>query len=495
MAKLYVFGIGGTGSRVIKALTMLLASGVTMPNTEEIVPIIIDPDEANGDLLRTKEILRKYQDIRGKLSFEKNDFFKTKITQLQSTGTAGSKDSFANNYGFNLLGVQGQTFQDFISYTGLSKENKNLINLLFSNDTLVDKMDVGFKGNPNVGSVVLNQFPNLKEFKHFASTFDQNDRIFIISSIFGGTGAAGFPLLLKNIRMPDESLDNYAFLKNAVIGAVTVHPYFGVAPGKNNKIKKATFYTKTKAALKYYQKNISENNSINALYYIGDQVTAEYENNVGAEDQENYAHFVELASALSIFDFMDNKKLKTEQVNDKPKAINPEYKEYGLKEDTEKINFTHLGAKTSELIKRNLTQYMLFLNYLKNHKDEALKNESQWTIVGDIKLNKSFFDDTFYSDKIDKFNVFFRQWLVEMSKNKRSFSPFNFEVDSKNVFKIVNGIDEKKDTYFTKYKNYNLFDNRLSTSADKVGDMPVEQKFISIFFTATNELINEKLNF
>jgi len=125
----------------------------------------------------------------------------------------------------------------------------------------------------------------------------------------------------------------------------------------------------------------------------------------------------------------------------------------------------------------------------------ALKNESQWTIVGDIKLNKSFFDDTFYSDKIDKFNVFFRQWLVEMSKNKRSFSPFNFEVDSKNVFKIVNGIDEKKDTYFTKYKNYNLFDNRLSTSADKVGDMPVEQKFISIFFTATNELINEKLNF
>lgn len=32
MAKLYVFGIGGTGSRVIKSLAMLLATGVDIIN-------------------------------------------------------------------------------------------------------------------------------------------------------------------------------------------------------------------------------------------------------------------------------------------------------------------------------------------------------------------------------------------------------------------------------------------------------------------------------
>ena len=47
MSKLYVFGIGGTGSRVIKSLTMLLASGVRM-KSDAIVPIIIDPDVAAG---------------------------------------------------------------------------------------------------------------------------------------------------------------------------------------------------------------------------------------------------------------------------------------------------------------------------------------------------------------------------------------------------------------------------------------------------------------
>ncbi|RZK11627.1 MAG: hypothetical protein EOO43_19220, partial [Flavobacterium sp.] len=63
MAKLFIFAIGGTGSRVVKALTMLMASGVELKNAETIVPIIIDPDDANGDLTRTEEILQLYKNI------------------------------------------------------------------------------------------------------------------------------------------------------------------------------------------------------------------------------------------------------------------------------------------------------------------------------------------------------------------------------------------------------------------------------------------------
>jgi hypothetical protein len=49
MGKVFVFAIGGTGSRVVKALTFLLASGVKI-NAERVVPIFIDPDKSNGDL-------------------------------------------------------------------------------------------------------------------------------------------------------------------------------------------------------------------------------------------------------------------------------------------------------------------------------------------------------------------------------------------------------------------------------------------------------------
>ena len=49
MGKLYVFAIGGTGSRVLRSLTMLLASGCKTESSE-IVPIIIDPDASAADL-------------------------------------------------------------------------------------------------------------------------------------------------------------------------------------------------------------------------------------------------------------------------------------------------------------------------------------------------------------------------------------------------------------------------------------------------------------
>ena len=74
-------------------------------------------------------------------------------------------------------------------------------------DNLDSELTIGFKGNPNVGSIVLNSFENSPEFKLFTNIFDKDkDRVFIISSIFGGTGASGFPLLVKLIR--NNNADN-----------------------------------------------------------------------------------------------------------------------------------------------------------------------------------------------------------------------------------------------------------------------------------------------
>ncbi len=59
MSKLYVFGIGGTGSRVLRSLTMLLSAGVEC-GVDTIVPIIIDRDKGNGDYTRTYNLIEKY---------------------------------------------------------------------------------------------------------------------------------------------------------------------------------------------------------------------------------------------------------------------------------------------------------------------------------------------------------------------------------------------------------------------------------------------------
>ncbi len=476
MAKLYVFGIGGTGSRVIKSLTMLLATGVDL-NGFDLVPIIIDPDQANGDVTRTIELLKHYKNIREKFSFTNenpNKFFQTPITDI------------TNGYKLELSNVRNDKFKDYIDFASLDQSNKALASLLFSEDNLDSDMEVGFKGNPNIGSVVLNQFEQSQDFKEFTASFGSNDRIFIVSSIFGGTGASGFPLLLKNIRN-GGAIPNAQLLKNAPIGAVTLLPYFGVKPSEESKIDKATFISKTKSALSYYDKNVSGNKSVNALYYIGDEPIHDYENKEGSVSQKNDAHFLELVAALSIVDFA--KTDSSQLTNTEGLADFPIYKEFGIKNDVQEILFADLGFNSQLHLKKNLTQYQLFTLYFS--KKMETNTDRDWAKKMDLK---TFFGTPFYNE-VKLFNKDFAEWLMELARNKRSFAPFNLNSDDSNLFEMVRGVTPKIGFFEKGGKNYERY-NFIISKADKELQLnSKEQYFMSLFYNATELLVNEKYNF
>ena len=314
MSKLYVFGIGGTGSRVLKSLAMLMAAGVKVQdnsgNCYEIVPIVIDPDHAAADYTRMVKLFQDYKKVRNELTFSsanKNTFFMNDINLSVLSGLSQTEQIT-----MSLGNTQNIDFKTYIGlnsmkeFNGREDANFALTSMLFSERNLNSTMDVGFKGNPNIGSIVLNQFVDSDEFINFAASFNQGDRIFIISSIFGGTGASGFPLLLKNLRAIPNTINGNGLIKDAPIGAISVFPYFDVAPDNNvdenqrSQIDSSTFISKTKAALTYYDNNVSE---ANVLYYIGDNISKQYNNSEGGSTQKNDAHFIELAAALAIMDF------------------------------------------------------------------------------------------------------------------------------------------------------------------------------------------------
>ena len=69
----YVFFIGGTGARVLRSLTMLLASGVSIGENNKIIPIIIDYDAENGDLLRSLELLESYNKLHNTAKYNNDE--------------------------------------------------------------------------------------------------------------------------------------------------------------------------------------------------------------------------------------------------------------------------------------------------------------------------------------------------------------------------------------------------------------------------------------
>lgn len=472
---LYIFAIGGSGSRVLRSLTMLLASGVQTESN--IIPIIIDPDTSNGDLERAVTGLRQYEEIHNALKFDNtlnSKFFSSNITSLNNDG----------NYLLPLVGTSGINFDKYLGLGSMSQENQALAKMLFSNNNMSSTMDVGFKGNPNIGSIVLNQFTQSKDFQNFEANFVAGDKVFIISSIFGGTGASGFPLILKTLRTSTN-----AALKSAPVGAVSLLPYFNLKTDKKSAIQADSFITKAKAALHYYEKNVTGNSTLNDMYYLGDDFSSQsYDNCDGGNNQSNDAHFIEMLGALAIIDF-DAKQFGNNN--------NTSFHEFGLDsapEGNDSILFSNLGNKTNSLIRKPLSMMAILNGYL-NNRNAAHRINQKWAKDRNSLLGNSFFNGNFYSS-YEKFMRMFEAWISELERNKVSFAPFYSDSDVKSDgLGKVKGIKPSYSGFFFVKKGYDLIDITLD---DKLGSVPANTSasttFMEIFHKALTEICSKNLN-
>lgn len=508
--RLFLFLIGGTGSRVMRPLVMQLAAGVRPVDEQgrtfplEIIPMIMDPHKANEDLKRTDNLLRWYKQIRHAIYGDKVDvekgFFSAKISTLYDILPQGS--SLTDTFLFNLGEIESKKFRDFISYNTLNSGNQALCSMMFSNEQLETKMDIGFVGSPNIGSVALNKFKESEEFRQFSNVFTKNDRIFVVSSIFGGTGAAGYPIVVKNIRNAGDNIqiNNRGDLRDAVIGALTVLPYFNVQQDEKSPISRADFISKTKSALFYYHDNLTglrkngtdtSMSQVNACYYVGDEVPSiPYFNDPGNNGQRNDAHVVEFVGALSIIDFLQIPD--SSLVTVEGKAHNPLFKEYGLAADKKTVDLKTLGLTTRALINKDLVKFHLAYMYITNQ----LKADLGRGYTQDKpEITNSFISTSFFSTLTSDFYVAYLQWLKELGGNQRSFIPFNLRTT-----KLSEAINEvkPKSGFFKSPVDYKqllsalnkMSQQELNTGKYKSSGVPF--KIFDLLYETLDKLTEEK---
>lgn len=370
MNNLYVFAIGGSGERVMRSFIMLLAAGVKL-GANRVIPIFVDNDAKSKALQRCQRLISYYNATKAKCgkmgigsvcqlydSTQRASFFQTTIDEPVSLDIAGDTiGDLKTIIGRNL------TTDDQVQHDILEERD-----LLFSEDDLNMKLTVGFVGNPNIGSVVLNalSFSDTK-FDDVLGVAGQDDGVMVIGSLFGGTGAAGFPLIINNFMSNDTS--------RPTIGGVAILPYFEF--GKDDQysgteriidtnrwdVNSDSFSTKTRAALMYYDDYMK---GMDFLYYVGDDNRAVYPHFVGGEKQDNPVHLVELLGAMSIVDF-------TKQRN-QAKIV---YKEplWGISDDKSgNPTICNVSSIRSKEIKRALIKFQLLREFFINQNDGFLKH-------------------------------------------------------------------------------------------------------------------------
>ncbi len=306
MIKNVLIGIGGTGSKIVEAAVHLCAAGL---GPDKLNIFLIDPDHGNGNLTRTKTLIKEYTELRKRYQrVAGNTSFKTEII------IPPGDEPFV----WNIFGERDYTLAKYINYDNLSisrPEIADLANILFTRDELNEKLNRGFRGHPSIGAVVMAD-PPMEEYP-FKLLWDgresmgRNDlRVFIAGSIFGGTGAAGFPTLgSRQLIKFNESMQASLGGEDSrvLLGGALVLPYFTFS-ADSNKVKDesmfvtpADFPVATKAALQYYN---DKELGFDQYYFIGDSLAQKVgEFSTGSAGQQNDPHYVELVSALASFDF------------------------------------------------------------------------------------------------------------------------------------------------------------------------------------------------
>lgn len=483
--RVFIFGIGGTGARVLRSFAMLIAGGIKInQNSLEVIPVIIDMDAHNGDTARTRDLLRNYYSIRGTFlsptaPSQEDTFFNVRFRPFNRLDP-DQADAASLDVQFDFQN-RDNTFANFINYDGLNQVNKDLIELLY-NDSLDDNpelhlnLSVGFKGNPNIGSVVFNDLKHAQQFKNFEGSFTGEDRVFIISSIFGGTGSSGFPTLTKLIR---NSTNNN--LAKAKIGAITVMPYFNVDTDEKSAINSSIFDTKTKSALSFYSGD-KDINSINALYYIADNnQSGTLPNAEGGASQINPSHMVELLSATAIVDFVNK--------SDNELSTHSSY-EFGAEHDDNPFTINKFNGITKERYIKPLIRMAyaakIATEFIPQLKDNAFYKPQELNIAGALGMPNE------YKKLLDFFEDF-KRWSSEElgnADNGRVLKLFNY-TDNKHLNTLVNG--KSIETGWLKsgltVKKIGEKLTKINNNAPK--DIPVPEKYLKVLFKTADECLDD----
>lgn len=196
--------------------------------------------------------------------------------------------------------------------TGENDTRKRILSWFYTEEERNQNLEKGFYAHPNIGCMFFQDFGNNKHLndclQDIISDLQDNKpvRVVIVGSVFGGTGAAGIPSILKILE--EKCKEQKYSLNDLHSCGVLIMPYFKVIETDEVdgiKIDSDTFYGNTKNALNYYRYT----DKFEKYYLVGqtdlDLVNVKYAD--GGKDQDNKAHIVEVYATMAIKNFLEGK--------------------------------------------------------------------------------------------------------------------------------------------------------------------------------------------
>ncbi len=275
-----VIGVGGTGAKVVESILHLSVAGLVSDNLQVG---LVDQDGSNGNAMRTEQLITRLVDLRSHWrrsgaphSLGASALFRTEIRPVSDKDNVWTPHPRSN-----------MTLGQIFDREGMPEDEKRLFDSLFAigtgeHDTEQNMaLDRGYRGRPHVGSAAMTSRieDDIPFWKRLLDALESSKgstevRILLAGSVFGGTGAAGFPTLAKLIRrrLP-------AGADNVRIGGILMLPYFDFDPPDTtgadaqtlaaNVARSEELAQQAKSALKHYADMMDSDPIFDQLYMVG----------------------------------------------------------------------------------------------------------------------------------------------------------------------------------------------------------------------------------
>ena len=326
MAKQYfVMGIGGTGMRCIESLIHLCAMG--MFDDTEIHLLALDTDKNNGNFSRLKEVKEAYVNSKNLDKANRtplvDTFFSADIKYYEFSPDYEKKSTFCGVFNY------GNTRYN-------NPEEADLADLVLTNSVENFNLRHGYRAQTHLGSMMMYHSiveaarsrtgNDLKNFLQelIKATTSGTPKVFILGSVFGGTGASSIPIIPQALSKAAEIMSNGAanILRGAYFASTLLTAYFSFkAPSadelKDQKVIATSdkFALNSQVAMMFYDDDSTVHKTYQRFYMMGtddqkwdpmlrakDKITQTI---TGGGEQKNDSHYIELLAACAALDFFN----------------------------------------------------------------------------------------------------------------------------------------------------------------------------------------------
>jgi hypothetical protein len=451
MARNYLIAIGGTGSRCLEAAIYLAAVGMF---EKPLHVLIIDPDQNNGNSVKARTLVTQYHALhlaRQPQQAEAKGFIwgGAKLPKPQlfqpSLNLKGASATAQHGIFWHNPNPAQRRFGEVIQYQAQDDKLKSFLNLFYEPSDLEMVLDVGYRGRTNVGAVALKQDlegtsnveqGGLREFLENLNIDLQagEARVFVMGSVFGGTGAAGMPTIPKLIaKLPGDviSQDNRSRLR---YGCAMMTPYFsfpkGVSSSSGPTTDSGRHAIATQAALLHYA-HVSP--GYHHVYFVGAPARPQTNasNVVGGQNQANAPHYAEVIAALAAWQFFALEKIPAGEQNLHFADSVRDKKDVGVSWETLPVDANHAASR--EDFKRRMTIFATMAFFYKNFLYERF-------IQGEEYETTNWYRDNFGGLNLDEekallehlyeFSKSFLDWLAGVGETSQKSATRLFNWDS-----------------------------------------------------------------